>query len=99
MLCVCVFRAWPLCVLATGVAADEFAGRGVVGSVSAAEPPRITDVSRLLSPLDSHDTANEVYVHIYPWSYGNKRQRQQSTARRPFSHLSLSLMGCACLTD
>lgn len=88
---VCVFRAWPLCVLATGVAADEFAGRGVVGSVSAAEPPRITDVSRLLSPLDSHDTANEVYVHIYPWSYGNKRQRQQSTARRPFSHLSLSL--------
>lgn len=91
VLCVCVFRAWPLCVLATGVAADEFAGRGVVGSVSAAEPPRITDVSRLLSPLDSHDTANEVYVHIYPWSYGNKRQRQQSTARRPFSHLSLSL--------
>jgi hypothetical protein len=49
--------------------------------------------SPILSPLDSHDTANTytVYVHIYPWAYGNKRQRQQSTARRPFSHLSISL--------
>lgn len=101
--CVCVFRAWPLCVLATGVAADEFAGRGVVGSVSAAEPPRITDVSRLLSsPLSSRlprygQRSVCTYIPMVIWQQTPTPAEHCPAAF--FPSLSLSLMGCACLTD
>jgi hypothetical protein len=109
--CVCVFRAWPLCVLATGVAADEFAGRGVVGSVSAAEPPRITDVSPLLSyPLSSRLPRYGQHIHSV-CTYipmGIWQQTPTPAEHCPaafFPSLYLSVMGClccvctACLTD